>query len=167
MEGSTSRASPAGLQGPTRGHYGKALQRIVGSGLAKMTPEVIDSLERCFTHNSSPIPRCPADAPPIFVESSKLQKLIREGADGSKGGPSGWTCELLLPLLGDVVCADGIAALDEDCCNGCHDPHSGHLIRSSLMAAANKKNPDKKAHAYDGRDLGKAGFKVFQGSGHT
>jgi hypothetical protein len=74
-----------------------------------MTPEVIDSLERCFTHNSSPIPRCPADAPPIFVESSKLHELIREGADGSKGGPSGWTCELLLPLPGDVVCADGIA----------------------------------------------------------
>ena len=57
-----------------RGHYGKALQRIVGSGLAKMTPEVIDSLERSFTHNSSPIPRCPADAPPIFVESSKLHE---------------------------------------------------------------------------------------------
>jgi hypothetical protein len=62
----------------------------------------------------------------------------------SKGGPSGWTCELLLPLLGYVVCADGIATFVEDCCIGSHDPHSGHLIRSSLMAAANKRNPDKK-----------------------
>ena len=77
-----------------RGHYGKALQRIIGSGLAKMTPEVIDSLERCFTHNSSPIPRCPADAPPIFVESSKLHELIREGADGQ-----GWPFWLDLRTL--------------------------------------------------------------------
>ena len=43
-----------------------------------------------------------------------------------------------------MVCADGIATFVEDCCIGSHDPHSGHLIRSSLMAAANKKNPDKK-----------------------
>ena len=60
-----------------------------------------------------------------------------------------------------------VTAFVEDCCNGSHDPHSGHFIRSSLLAAANKKNPDKKrSDAYDGRDLGKAGFKLLQGSGH-
>jgi hypothetical protein len=108
-----------------------------------MTPEVVESLEQLHPQQQS-VPRCPADASPTTVESTKLNELIREGADGSKGGPSGWTCELLLPLLGDVVCAADIAAFVEDCCNGSHDPHSGHLIHSSLMAAANKQDPAKK-----------------------
>ena len=78
------------------------------------------------------------------MEATKLHELIRVGADGSKGGPSGWTCELLVPLLSDEVCSDGITAIVEDCCNASLDPHSGHLVRSSLMAAANKKVPAKK-----------------------
>ena len=39
-----------------RGHYRKKLQRIVGRDMAETTPRVTDSLERCFTHKSSPIP---------------------------------------------------------------------------------------------------------------
>ena len=143
-EGAWERKMRTATQLAKRKHYRKGLQHIVGLGIAEMTPEVIEVLERCFTHDSSPIPRRPAHSPPVLVDEEALHGLIRAGANGSKGGPSGWSCEQMLPLLRDGVCSDGLKALIEDIANFELDPGSCHLLRATLMAAANKKTPGKK-----------------------
>ena len=39
-----------------RGYFSKGLSAITSLGMADMTPDVIESLEACFTHNGSAIP---------------------------------------------------------------------------------------------------------------
>ena len=48
--------------------------------------------------------------PPI-IDKETLIKLIKRIANGASPGPSGWTAEMLLPLLDDDVCMEGLLQL--------------------------------------------------------
>lgn len=53
-------------------------------------------------------------------------------------GPSGWTAELLVPLLDDKVCKDGITLLVRLIANNDLDIHSRNLLTSSMLHAIPK-----------------------------
>ena len=150
-----------------RGHFAKGLQSLTSAGMADMTPEVIDSLEECFTHDSSPIPAIPAETPPIVVDTSALPLIVKMGAHGASGGPSGWSDDILLVCLGDEVVLAGFGDLIEDICNNSIDTDSSSILRSVLMAAAHKKDPTspKKRTLMLGEVFVKVASRYFLGQG--
>ena len=88
------------------------------------------------------MPATPVDAPVIVVDKAKLKLLIRSYPKGLAAGPSGWTAELLLPLLEDDTCLDGIALLVQLIANNQLDPHSRRLLTSSLLLGIPKPDSD-------------------------
>ena len=79
------------------------------------------------------MPAAPVTAPVIVIDKAKLKLLIRSYPKGLAAGPSGWTAELLLPLLEDDTCLDGIALLVQLIANNQLDLHSRRLLNTSLL----------------------------------
>ena len=88
------------------------------------------------------IPAAPVTAPVIVIDKAKLKLLIRSYPKGLAAGPSGWTAELLLPLLEDDTCLDGIALLVQLIANNQLDPHSRRLLTTSLLLGIPKPGSD-------------------------
>jgi len=65
--------------------------------------------------SSDPVPQLPVDAPSLQqVDLEVLAKMIRKAANGSSPAGSGWTGDLLRPLVGDKECLSGIGYLIRD-----------------------------------------------------
>ena len=83
----------------------------------------------------------------MAVDTEALAKTISQWLkNGAAPGPSGWTGELIAPLVDDPECLDGLGALVADIINGDLDDHSRALIMSSLLIAGSKPNggpPDR------------------------
>jgi len=94
----------------------------------------------CIPHWRSRAPT-PA-APVIVVDKAKLRLLIRSSPKGLAAGPSGWTAELLGPLIEDDICLEGIALLIQLIANNQLDPHSRCLLTSSLLLGIPKPDSD-------------------------
>ena len=88
------------------------------------------------------MPAAPATAPVIVIDKAKLKVLIRSYPKGLAAGPSGWTAELLQPLLEDDSCLDGIALLVQLIANNQLDPHSRRLLTTSLLLGIPKPGSD-------------------------
>jgi len=121
--------------------YAKGLQQLLGHGMADMSLEVVRSLEATFTHTTAPMPRVPQSAPPVLVDKDKLSSFIKSMITGAKGGFSGYSLEVIHSLCKDPVCLTGIHGLVEDIANNDLDPWSSWLMRTTQLAAANKKDP--------------------------
>ena len=101
-----------------RGNMRKCASILVSSDIGPVTPRRVDQLR---AKNPAPLsqsqtPSCPTNAPHIFIDSKILAKNIRQHAKGKAAAGSGWTAELLLPLLDDAVCLTGIALLVQFIC---------------------------------------------------
>jgi hypothetical protein len=66
------------------------------------------------------MPAAPVTAPVIVIDKAKLKVLIRSYHKGLRR--SGWTADLLLPLLEDDTCLDGITLLVQLIANNQFDP---------------------------------------------
>ena len=71
-----------------------------------------------------------------------LTKLVKAQGTFLGAGPSGWTAELLLPLLSDETCLKGITLLVQLIANNTLDDHSRTLLTCSLLHAIPKKDND-------------------------
>jgi hypothetical protein len=71
-----------------------------------------------------------------------LFKLISRSCNGRKGGPSGWTAELIRTLFADVACRKGITLLVQLICNNDLDQHSRFLLTCSLLHGIPKDGDD-------------------------
>jgi hypothetical protein len=70
----------------------------------------------------------------INVDHQALSKLIvSKLQNGSAAGPSGWTGELVAPLVSDPECLEGIATLVKDMLNGDVDVDSHSVLTASLL----------------------------------
>jgi hypothetical protein len=118
------------------------VQILTRSGIAKLTQENIDILRSKNATSSSEVPDCPADAPLVIPDNDTLGRLIHKSCSGRKGGPSGWTAELIRTLWSDVVCKTGISLLVQLICNNSLDPQSRFLLTSSLLHGIPKGNDD-------------------------
>ena len=75
------------------------------------------------------------------VDSVALAKIISSKLkNGSAPGPSGWTGELVAPLIDDPECLDGLGALTTDIINGALEDTSRSLLMASLLIAGAKPN---------------------------
>ena len=64
------------------------------------------------------------------MDEKDLAKLTHSLAKFTAGGPSGWTAELVVPLLTDQVCLKGLALLCQLIANNELDEHSRLLLTS-------------------------------------
>ena len=78
-------------------------------------------------------------APP---DIDTLRKIIMRMAKGKAPGLSGWTAEMILPLLNDSTCMQGLQMLFLDIANGevFAPRHSRDLILACNLIPARKKN---------------------------
>jgi hypothetical protein len=90
------------------------------------------------------IPLAPDSAPlfPIDADQS-FKKHIRNLANGAAPGPSGWTGEMILPLVDDPMCLQGIAALCTDMSTGNLDDRCrSYLVSSWLLGIPKPADPN-------------------------
>ena len=86
------------------------------------------------------MPPAPAKSPIVIVDKLKLKSLVRKSPKGCAPGPSGWTLELLLPLLDDGVVLEGISILVQLIANNSLDPRSRSLLTTSILLGTAKKD---------------------------
>jgi hypothetical protein len=113
---------------------------LTQDGMASWTGERISHMRAKHPPATNVAPDCPADAPSVFVDPKDLDKLVRSLANFTAAGPSGWTAELLLPLLDDEVCMQGITLLTQLIANNQLDSHSRNLLTCSLLNAIPKSD---------------------------
>jgi hypothetical protein len=82
------------------------------------------------------LPRCPSNSPSIIIDADEsFIKCIKELANGSAPGASGWTGEMGKVLSRDDTCLKGLAVLINDIINGnLPDKAKDYLLASRLIA---------------------------------
>ena len=128
-----------------RGFLSRASKCLTQSGLANIDEEAIQALADLHPDFEGELPRLPDDHQPLIaVNPSEMIKAIKKKvANGAAPGPSGWTGEMLLPLIRDQDCIEGLAALVLDMANDSLDVHSKRLLTSSLLLGIPKKDSRK------------------------
>ena len=125
----------------SRNKIRKAIQVLLSDTAPDSSPEAVAELRAKTPPSASPLPPCPHNAPSIIVDSEGVATLIRKEARALAASGSGWTAELLLPLIGDEVCLAGITLLVQLIANNSLDSHSRTLLTSSLLLGLPK--PDR------------------------
>ena len=132
------RAVERGKAGNTK----RCVEVLTQDGLAAWTDDRINAIRRKHPPASHAAPETPTNAPFNIVDLASLAKLITKMATFTAAGPSGWTAELLLALLDDKVCMNGITLLVQLIANNDLDQHSRDLLTCSLLHAIPKSNGD-------------------------
>lgn len=121
------------------GHLSRASSALSQAALAEPTAEVAESLRAL--HPAAPPQTAPPpdDAPTVWeIEDNVLTSALLHLCDGAAPGPSGWSAELVRPLLLDAVCRAGFAALIRDIHNGTPTPAMSRLLLACRLLAIQK-----------------------------
>jgi hypothetical protein len=94
------------------GHISRAAATITQTEPVPLTPSVIDQLQQLHPAAGAPMSQCPDDAPMLYLSGKDLATHVHVFRDnGAAPGPSGWTGDLIQPLLNNSRCLDAIAML--------------------------------------------------------
>jgi hypothetical protein len=95
-------------------------------------------------HPAGPIalPPCLVDAPYNIFDKDNVSKLVKRLLHSTAAGPSGWTAQLLSPLLGDAVCLDAVTLLAQLIAKDDLDEHSRQLLTCSILQGIPKPDSD-------------------------
>lgn len=85
-----------------QGHLSRAVKVLESDGLVAITPEVLESIKRLHPPSAKPAPKLPSDAAAPIIEKSWVRITVRRLINGAAPGWSGWTPEILHPLLKDA-----------------------------------------------------------------
>ena len=125
------------------GHPAQAIRALQRDGIHPASPEIIENLRAMHPPGSPsdaqvPLPNVPQSL--ALPDPDLLAKIVSKHARAKSPGLSGWTAEMLLPLLRDPDCAKGLAALMLDIANGLFtSPHvRDALLRGHLLPARKK-----------------------------
>jgi hypothetical protein len=112
-----------------RGFLSRAAKSLLQDGAAEVDSSALSAL---------------SDLQIVAIDLDELQLIIkRKIALGAAAGPSGWTGELLLPLMRDKSCLEGLGALVLDnISNNALDAQSRQLLTSCLLLGIPKPNSD-------------------------
>lgn len=126
------------------GYLSRAVSSLLQSPPVDVSEEVIRKLKQLHPDASAAIPALPSGAPTVLeVGDEDLENIIkRQLCNGSAPGPSGWTGELIKPLIYDEQCLPGLKALVADIANGNLDDHSRLLLLSSILMPVPKGASD-------------------------
>ena len=87
------------------------------------------------------MPALPQNAPLPKISTDLVAKVIRQrAAHGAAPGPSGWTEELLLPLLSNAPALEALTALISDIAAGRLNAQARDLLLRSRLIPVKKKN---------------------------
>ena len=110
------------------GYISRATRALLQGDLADVNASVIQQLRDLHPKSSAPAPTLPQTTRSITVDNDLLRDLVRNRLkNGSAPGPSGWTGELLAPLVDDAECMASLAVLVEDILNGVLDDNARNL----------------------------------------
>ena len=91
------------------GYISRAAKALSQDGLQPASNEVVEKLSALHPRASGPPPPCPETVPHVAVDTEALAKTISQRLkNGAAPGPSGWTGELIAPLVDDSECLDGL-----------------------------------------------------------
>lgn len=107
---------------------------------AAWTPENLHHMRTLHPCAAAVPPPCPPSAPMCVFDPVEVRKLVTKMACYSAAGPSGWTLELLLPLLDDEACLAGLSLLCQLIASDQLDTHSRTLLTCSILHAIPKRN---------------------------
>lgn len=104
----------------SEGHTRKAVRTLLSEGIPTISEQAISDLKQLHPQGPDSLPKCPSTAPPVMNMDKEILKniAIRELANGSAPGRSGWTGDLLKALVYDEQCLDGLSALAIEIANG-------------------------------------------------
>lgn len=101
------------------GYVSRAARTLSHLDLPDVNDDVPRTLHDLHPSSTRPIPAVPRTAPLVAVDQHRLAELIRSRLkNGSSPGPSGWTGELVAPLVDDAECLSALALLVSDILNG-------------------------------------------------
>ena len=112
LDDRTARRVEHRLHSGTRNAASRAASIPFQSGIAPPDSTTIARLHELHPAGSGPLPRMPSPAMCPVPTPEDISRLLAKGvACGSAPGPSGWTGELIRPLLDDDDCAAALTAL--------------------------------------------------------
>ena len=99
-----------------------------------MDAKISDALRELHPPASGTPPSLPPSAPILAIDASALTSLVaRKLKNGSCGGPSGWTGDLVFALVGDLDCVQGLCSLVVDMLNGNLPDQARAYLTCSLL----------------------------------
>ncbi len=82
------------------GHVSRSAATITQTERVPLTPSVIEQLQQLHPPAGPPMSECPDDAPMLYLSGKDLTSHMHVFRDnGAAPGPSGWTGDLIQPLL--------------------------------------------------------------------
>ena len=86
-----------------RGNLRRCVATLTQSGVAEWSHDRVEHMRKLHPAGPIALPHCPEDAPYNIFDKDNVSKLVKRLLHSTAAGPSGWTAELLAPLLGDAV----------------------------------------------------------------
>ena len=97
--------------GCARGGVQRCVASLTRDGAAQWTAERVEAMRVLHPRGPHVLPLCPEDAPHSIFDKVEVAKLVGRWQRSTAAGPSGWTAELLAPLLGDDSCLEIVTLL--------------------------------------------------------
>ncbi|MEY3082615.1 MAG: hypothetical protein RJA94_2600, partial [Pseudomonadota bacterium] len=126
-----------------RGGVQRCVASLTRDGAAQRTAERVEAMRVLHPRGPHVLPLCPEDAPHIIFDKVEVAKLVGRWQRSTAAGPSGWTAELLAPLLGDDSCLEAVTLLVQLIANDDLDEHSRHLLTCSALLGIPKSDSDQ------------------------
>jgi hypothetical protein len=122
------------------GYLGRAVKGLQSTGIADTADAaVLRQLQALHPPASAPAPPLPHSVPLVAVDEGVLARLVRKRlCNGAAPGPSGWTGELIAPLLRDEACARSLCILIADILNGVLSVAEREYLLASRLIAVKK-----------------------------
>jgi len=124
------------------GYVSRAARTLLQGDLKAHSAEVSASLRQLHPVSSGQPPRLPESVMHVGVDQDALKKLItKKLKNGSSAGPSGWTGELVAPLVSDRECLHVLGVLVGDIINGTLDVACLSLDRKQVAESGRSRYP--------------------------
>ena len=137
----TTRNVKRATQLVRQGHLRRAMMALTQTEPVIVTPDVITELRDLHPPQETPVYPLPTTAPYMTLSGNELDQYIREFDDeGAAPGPSGWTSDLIRPLVTDAQCQNGLAILLMLIINGEGTGQLKHMILSGRGLPTYKPN---------------------------
>jgi hypothetical protein len=124
-----------------RGFLSRAAATLLQEELPVVNEAVLEQLRTLHPPASAPLPPLPDNTPTLVAVDGELleQIILKQLANGSGPGPSGWTGELVRELVSSTECVEALGVLVRDIINGVLDVHSTRLLLAARLIPAPKR----------------------------
>jgi hypothetical protein len=127
----------------TSGRLSRAARRLRSDITVKdsTNPAVQAKVQALYPRRpGNALPPLPCNAPRVNIEAATVRMVVLKRMQfGKAAGPSGWTREMIVPLLEDPACVEGLTCLVELICNGEVKGEASKALRAVTSVPSGKK----------------------------